>query len=216
MSPREDIAIADLLGHVPLRRAVALGLLAKLRTPGRHYHGRGHIAELWTTHRRLSRGSVLRRSRPEALIAASLLCHDVVCDPRRADNEPASAACWRRCARIAGRLPRRDVERVAATIEATAHHARAEPPIVGQDALLLWVADLDLAPLGDTAQRFAFNSRRLRAEALCLSAEEWRKRTSGFLAALNRRRSLYHTARMRRRFEAAARANIARALQRLG
>lgn len=187
-----------------------------MAAPTRHYHGLDHLAELWTCHRRLSRGTIFRSPATERLIAGAIIFHDAVLSPRRSDNEAASARLWNRYARLGGRLPRRFVARVAAAIDATGEHASGPRGAAAADPAILWMLDLDLSSIGATACRFRSNSSALRAEFGFLSAAEWKTRTLGFLGALANRPRIFHSPRMVAAFEHSARANIAGEFRRTG
>ena len=86
-----------------------------------HFHNLDHVAEMWLRHRKMARGT-LRTPRVRRLVASAIVFHDAVYDPRRSDNEAASAALWRRLASRSRRLPRELIRQVATAIEATACH----------------------------------------------------------------------------------------------
>jgi predicted metal-dependent HD superfamily phosphohydrolase len=207
------VLVAGLLRRVPVSPAARRDLRRRMAAPSRHYHGIGHIAELWARHRRLSHGTPFRTPRTETLIAAAIAFHDAIYDARRGGSEAASAALWRRRARAARRMPRAAVEWVAGTIDATADHLGVR--LAGRTALeraRLWVLDLDLTPLGETPPRFARNTRGLRAEYAHLPEPTWQAERRAFLAQLARHPRLFRTPRIAARYEAPARANIAAAL----
>jgi predicted metal-dependent HD superfamily phosphohydrolase len=212
-SRRTTTASDELFRQVPLRAGALRLLRRRLSAPNRHYHGLEHLSDLWLLHRRLAPPGKLRLQRTEQLIACAIVFHDAVLDPRRSDNEAASASLWRRCARLAGRLPRADIERVAEAIEATAQHAARRITAAADDVAVCWFIDLDLGGLGACAQRFRRNTARLRAEAATLPGTEWEFRRLGFLHALNRRPRIFCSPRIERAMEAAARANIGRELR---
>ncbi|MGH7153300.1 MAG: HD domain-containing protein [Acetobacteraceae bacterium] len=214
-SRRRAVVLADLFAHVPLRPGLRADIRRRMSSPARHYHGLDHIADLWALHRLLSCGHALPLGCTDRLIAAAIVYHDAIFDLRRSDNEPASAALWRSHARLGGRLPRQQIARVAAAIEATGHHATGNYPGAASDSLRNWMLDLDLATIGFRAQHFRSNAARLRAESRLVPAMQWRQRTKEFLGALRRKEQIFHCPRIARAFESMARINLSEALKRL-
>lgn len=212
LSRRQLTALAELFDYCGMPEGALRDLRRRMGAPGRHYHGLQHLADLWLLHRRFGRHSRFRTRSAERLIARVIAFHDAICDPRRDDNEPQSAALWRRLARTGTRMPRGAVERVAQAIEATGRHASGAVAGPGNDLVLHWVLDLDLASIGAPAHRFRRNTSRLRAESIFLPAAEWDRSRLGFLGALAARSTLYHSRRIAAGFEAMARANLAREL----
>lgn len=139
----------------------------------------------------------------------ALWLHDVVYDPRRADNEERSADWARQVCRQAG-LPADREARVADLILATRHDAT--PTL--NDAQL--VVDIDLSILGRDPERFDAYERAVREEYRwvpdLLFRPGRRKILLGFLA----RPRIYSTEWFFRRYEAIARSNLARSLEQLG
>ncbi len=214
--------VDDLLAAVPVSDAARADLRRRMAAPGRRYHGLRHIAELWTRHLALGRGSGLHEPRVALMVASAIAFHDAVLQPGRTDNERASAALWREAAAPA--LPAEEVDWVAGTIEATADHlAAAEAILAGNGSAAppllacarLWVLDLDLSPLGERPGVFGRNTKLLRLEHPDLDAAAWRRLLRAFLARLHAAPRLYRTPTVGAAFEAQAKANIARALSRL-
>ncbi len=213
VSQRRFAALAELFRHTELHPAALRDLRRRMSAPGRHYHGLEHVANLWVRHRHFGRGSRLHARGPQRRIACIIAFHDAIYDPRRTDNEAASAALWRRYARFGRPMPRGDVDRVALAIEATANHAGDADAADLSDPEMRWVLDLDLAPLGATPHRFWRNTSWLRVEQAFLPTPEWQRRRLGFFAAVAGRSAIYHVRPVRAAFEAMARANIGRELR---
>lgn len=212
---KHDEALRDLLALLPVSTEAKTVLVRRMSGSGRHYHGLDHLALLWRRHRRFGVGAPPHGTEANRLVACAIAYHDAFYDPRRDDNEVESARLWRQAADGAG-LTDRQVAWVAGTIEATADHLGAGSGTAnGTDALRLWVLDLDLTPLGETPERFAHNTEKLRAEFTHLDEASWRQGRRVFLAGLRRHARLYRTPALAC-FEAPARANIARELARLG
>jgi predicted metal-dependent HD superfamily phosphohydrolase len=177
-------------------------LLAAHCEAHRAYHTLQHLGECLA----LLKAQPGSAQRP-AEVALALWFHDAVYDVRRHDNEERSAEWARRAVLEAGAAPDA-AERVHALVMATRHDA--EP--LGADARLL--VDIDLAILGAPAERFAEYERQIRIEYAHVPAEVFETRRREILAGFLARDPLYLTAPMRERFEAAARANLKRAIKR--
>lgn len=138
----------------------------------------------------------------------ALLFHDAIYDPDRQDNELRSADWACRVMDELGR-PEDQVARVRAMILATAHSSEPQTP---DEALLL---DIDLSILGADEAAFDGYDRAIRAEYSWVAEPVYGQERARVLESLVDRERIYHTALMRRRYEASARANLTRALARL-
>ena len=98
------------------------------------------------------------------------------------------------------------VERVEALIMATCHDALPSTP----DAQLL--VDIDLAILGAEPPRFAEYERQIRDEYGFVPEPMFREKRAEILRAFLERPVLFSTPRYAGRFDAPARANLARAI----
>jgi predicted metal-dependent HD superfamily phosphohydrolase len=178
-------------------------LEARWREPHRHYHTMQHLDEC------LARFATVRSEavRPDE-VEAALWLHDAIYDPHAADNEERSAALAGEML-AAGGVGEAAIERVREMILATRHDMRPPP---GDIAL---VCDIDLAILGESDARFAEYERQVRAEYAWVPAPIYRIRRRAILHGLLARTQLFITPSLRERFEAAARANLTRALARL-
>ena len=141
-------------------------------------------------------------------VEMALWFHDVVYEPGAADNEARSAALAREACR-ALKLHAAFGKRVYHHVVATQHHAT--PPTV--DGRL--VADADLAILGQPPDSFDDYERRIRQEYAAVPDAEFRPGRADVLRALLARPALYATDHFRARYEASARANLERSLERL-
>ncbi len=182
--------------------AIYRDLVARYSEPQRAYHTLDHIAECL---RWLDEVSPLLARPREAELA--LWFHDVVYDPRRADNEERSAALAAEVLRAAG-VGEDVVERVAGLIRLTSHTA-AE--LTGDDAL---VCDIDLAILGATPERFAQYDAAIRREYAWVPEEIFRRERARVLAGFLARLSIYHTSTFADALEQQARANLSAAVRR--
>lgn len=194
-----DLALA------PAHRAVARRVMAAYGEPHRCYHTKGHLAAVLTVLDELWSGG---GSAPAPCRAAAWF-HDVVYDPRRDDNEEASARVAASELGIALADPHtiREVEQL---VLATKTH-RLVGGVPGAGELL----DADLAILGAPADRYDSYAEAIRHEYGHLDDETFRKGRAAVLVTLLDRPQLYFTEPARRRFEAGARANLERELSTL-
>jgi predicted metal-dependent HD superfamily phosphohydrolase len=198
------------------RRLAALppAMRAALETayadPPRAYHDFGHVLEVLAHYDAVAAGPGWMQ--PDEVFLA-VCYHDAIYDAGRRDNEARSAALAREC--IARWLPAHgiDAHRVAALIEATARHGRLQPDAVDREAALF--LDCDMAILGSDPERFDAYDRGI--------AREYRGKAPGWLFQFNRRRFLkglleapriFLSSFFHERLDAAARANLRRALGR--
>ncbi|MGH8017693.1 MAG: HD domain-containing protein [Opitutaceae bacterium] len=180
-------------------------LRAAYTQPGRHYHGVWHIEEclaLLDEHRILAQD-------PRALELA-IWFHDVVYEPGAKDNERASAAWalpWlERLEMAAG-----SIEDVCAMIIATERHEpqAADPP----DCALM--IDIDLTSLAAEPEVFARNTELIRREFQQIDEREFARGRVRFLEAFLARARIYQADVFHERYEARARANLRRSLDKL-
>lgn len=128
-----------LAGRLGLSHAASQMLLNSLQTqyfePHRHYHTARHIVAMldgFEQHRD-------QFADPDTA-ALAIFFHDAIYDPARRDNETRSAEMLQ--AQLSGLLPQAQLDKAAAIIAATAHHAATGD----RDTDL--VLDLDMAILG--------------------------------------------------------------------
>ncbi|HEY3846444.1 MAG TPA: hypothetical protein VGL95_04970 [Acetobacteraceae bacterium] len=203
-------ALHDLLSTATLSEAARNTVLRRMATSRRHYHGLVHLATLWTRHGRFGSGTPFLAPGATRLIACAIAFHDAVYDATQRDNEHRSALLWQRYA--PADLSAADVNWVGATIEATANHLASHDATTQRARLRLWLLDLDLTPLGEPAELFARNTRRLRAEYRHLSEAEWQSGRLAFLRKLQAEPRLFRCTPLAAAFEQQARRNIAREL----
>jgi len=180
-------------------------LVAAYSERHRHYHTLQHLRECL---------ALFEAAAPVAARAAevelALWFHDAVYDPRASDNEARSADWAESSVRAAG-CDAAIAQRVGDLVRSTAHQ---QPPAVeGPDVDLL--LDIDLAILGSAPARFDESSRQIRAEYAHVPEDTFRTRRADFLRSLLARPALYRTEVFRAPLEAAARANLQRALDAL-
>ena len=179
-------------------------LVARYREAGRQYHSLSHIQALLG----LARHYASLLSDPEA-VEAAIWFHDAVYDTHAKDNEAQSAALAAQ--RLKGRLVPGRLAMVVAMIEATASHQ--VPEIGGEDAALF--LDMDLSILGEVPEVFDAYEQGVRQEYGWVPQDRWCQGRAAVLAGFLARPRIFHSETFRHRYEAAARANISRSLERL-
>lgn len=177
-------------------------LVRRYGEPHRHYHTLEHVLDC------LGRSADCRelQARP-GLVDLALWYHDAVYDPHRRDNEARSAELA--AAALATELPASDATAVRELILDT-RHDRA--PGSADGAV---VADLDLAILGATPARFDAYTQAIRREYAFVPSPLYRRRRAKLLRGFLERPWIYATESFRERYEAQARANLARELEAL-
>lgn len=171
--------------------------------PQRHYHTQAHLRdclEQWDRAPHLAQ-------RP-AEVEMALWFHDAIYDPRAADNEARSAQ-WAVEALTAADVASEVVQRIAALVLVTQHHACPSD----DDARLL--VDIDLSILGREPAVFDAYEQQIRAEYAWVPEATFCQRRGAILQAFLARPTLYETALFRERYEGQARRNLARSLVRL-
>lgn len=179
-------------------------LLAHWAQAHRRYHTLQHLREclaLFDANRALARHP--------GEVALAVWFHDAVYDTGRHDNEAASADWAVRALAQAGAATE-VVQRVHALIMATRH---SQAPATPDERLLV---DIDLAILGAAPARFDEYERQIRDEYGFVPEALFREKRGEVLRGFLERPTLFATPALSDRFEAAARANLARAIAALG
>jgi predicted metal-dependent HD superfamily phosphohydrolase len=188
-------------------------LEAAYATPPRAYHNFAHVQEVL---HRFAEVTVGPGWTQPVEVYLAVLYHDAIYQAGRKDNEARSAELA--MAQIAQFLPETGIDtlRVAELINLTARHGQFSPGDFGDDGFSLdtrHFLDCDMAILGAQADVFDAYDAGI--------AEEYRGHVPGFLFRLNRRRFLkgllareriYLSDWFHQRFDAAARANLRRAI----
>lgn len=189
--------------HAPLVLApdVEAALAAAYAEPHRAYHTADHIAEL------LRWFDVVHEEvgwRAPADVYLAIVFHDAVYDPTRHDNEARSAALARTLAGAGDTAVR--------LIELTAQHGRLEPAALDHDAAHF--LDSDVAILGAAPEAFDAYDAAIAREYAHVPRDAYRAGRRAFLQAMLARERIFFSELFHARLEAAARANLARALAR--
>ena len=180
--------------------AVFAHLLERWNEAHRKYHTLQHLAECLAL---FERDRALAERPGE--VALALWFHDAIYDTHRHDNEAESADWAGRVLREAG-AGDDVVERVHASIMATRH---SETPVTADASL---VVDIDLAILGAAPARFDEYERQIRDEYGFVPEALFREKRGEILRGFLARPVLFSTAVLAARFDAAARANLERAI----
>jgi predicted metal-dependent HD superfamily phosphohydrolase len=184
----------------PAVDAVIEEIIRAYREPHRHYHTLDHIAALLALLARFGAGAADRD-----VLTLAILFHDIVYDPRRQDNEEASASlAVEQLARLG--LPDALVGKVARYIRATRHDQANEASSEADLALLL---DLDLSILAAAPEAYGAYSQAIRREYAFVPDPLYRTGRRRMLETLLARRHIYGTERLRALWEQPARANLA-------
>lgn len=196
--------MTDLLSeHLP--ESLMADLRRRHAEPHRAYHDWSHIAALLTLHRELANSF----ADPVAVLLA-VLFHDAIYDPRAADNEEQSARLLEE--QLTGRVAEGTLRRAAALVRATRAHAVPDGLAAPEAADMALFLDMDLAILGAGAEAFDAYERGVRREYAHVPDEAFRAGRAAVLERFTQRERLYFSEWGRARFEAAARANLARSL----
>jgi predicted metal-dependent HD superfamily phosphohydrolase len=172
-------------------------------TPPRAYHNLRHVA------RCLAEFEPLReQARNATAVEFALWFHDAVYDPRRRDNELRSAEMASSCA---ARMHRKAAfcDLAYALVLDTRHASRPK----STDGRI--IADVDLAILGQSPGAFAVYERGIREEYSWVPEGDFRAARARLLRRFLERPAIYFVPQMAARYEATARANLARSIRRL-
>jgi predicted metal-dependent HD superfamily phosphohydrolase len=173
-------------------------LRARYEQPQRFYHNLAHI-EACLHHLDSCAGQC---ASPDA-IETALWFHDAVYTIGSPDNEVDSASLA--AFHLAGaRAPQPFIEAVRQLILSTCHTGS---PVSGDDA---WIADIDLAILGQPQHVFDAYEHAIRREYAIYDDATYQKGRAGVLQRLLERQRIFFTPHFHDLYESAARANLKR------
>lgn len=203
--------------HAPytLPQPQQAALEAAYATPPRAYHGFGHVREVLRHYDDVAASTGWAQPNEVAL---AVLYHDAVYEAGRSDNETRSAALARE--HIATWLPDAGIDpaRVTELIEATARHGQWAPDDFPRDARgddMRRFLDCDMAILGAAPDTFDAYDRGIAAEYRgVVPAWLFRMKRRAFLKTLLARDRIYLSDGFHARYDAPARANLRRAVNR--
>jgi predicted metal-dependent HD superfamily phosphohydrolase len=184
------------LGETP-RRGFG-GIESHYSEPRRHYHTARHIDECLAEFELIR----ARASNPVALELAIWL-HDIVYDPKAADNEEQSARFAVDCLNNA---PPELASLVSQLILTTKHHSPANTP----DAPVL--IDIDLNILGKPPEKFAEYERQIREEYAWVPLDVFCEKRATILREFLGRERIFRTPLFYERYEIQARENLAQSI----
>lgn len=191
------------LGIEPAPGRILDELLARYDEGQRAYHTREHLEECLV----LLDEVWAQCDHPEE-VAVALWFHDAIYEPRRSDNESASAE-WLAKVCYAMDVAELSIERMHALVMATRHAVEVDQP----DAQTL--VDIDLSILGASLERFDAYEAQIRREYRWVPSMIYRIKRANVLKGFVGRSMIYGTPLFQDRFEERARANIARSLSTL-
>jgi predicted metal-dependent HD superfamily phosphohydrolase len=177
-------------------------LVARWSEPHRHYHTLAHLGAVVSIVD--STAAAVGADGPVVALAAWF--HDAVYDPRRDDNEEASARLAGTALARLGR-PAAQVAEVARLVRLTATH---DPEPGDRNGALL--CDADLAILAADPPAYDRYSAAVRREYPHVPDDAFRAGRAAVLRRLRDRPALFHVVAHRADWEARARANLSREL----
>ncbi len=186
---------------------VADSVLARHREPHRRYHGVTHVAWVVRTVDELLPTVGAPGTVDAPVVRAAALFHDAVYDPRRADNEVASAQLAQRVLAEELGWPTARIDTVVRLILATAGHTLA-PDDADTDPAAAVLLDADLGVLGTSPNVYQAYVDGVRGEYAHVDRAAWCAGRGAVLRAFLDRPWIYTTAAMRSTREARARANL--------
>lgn len=184
------------------------GLKVRYGEPQRHYHTWDHITALKRHYDSLSDAW----SRPEPVLWA-LYWHDAIYDPTRGDNEELSAQLLEEQGR--GHISDDDLTFAAKIIRATAKHEVPDGLNASDTHDLALFLDIDLSILGAPTAVFDRYETDVRREYGFVPDEAFRAGRARILKGFAERQELYFTDAGRGLWDARARSNLQRSLDRL-
>jgi predicted metal-dependent HD superfamily phosphohydrolase len=213
--------------HAPLALSPAIEqtLAAAYAEPHRAYHTAAHIAEVLRWYDWVADEVGWREP---AAVYLAIAFHDAVYDPLAKDNEARSAALARQ---LLGAAPAphaaspgsgavspvptaATLDRCAELILLTARHGALDPAAVAADPDAAHFLDCDTAILGAPPAEFDAYDAGVAAEYRQVPADAFRAGRRAFLSGMLARPRIFLSDLFHARLDAAARANLARAVAR--
>ena len=177
-------------------------LLVRYAEPQRRYHTREHIEACLDE---LERAPDL--SGPERrILTYAIWWHDAVYDPQRPDNEEKSAELARRALAGMGEEPA-VIDEVVRLVRLTEQHAPS-----AEDRLGALMTSIDLSILGASPEAYDRYAAQVREEYAFVPEPLYRTGRAAVLRRFLERPRIYADAAFEARYEATARANLAREL----
>lgn len=185
--------------------AVRDELIARYGEPHRRYHAMAHIEDCLT---QISASADLTADQRD-LLETAIWFHDAIYDPTRNDNEAASADLARERLSADGADPAfvAEVERL---ILLTAGHSVSDGDTLGAR-----LVSIDLSILGAEPDRYAAYARAIREEYAHVPEPLYRAGRAAIMGRFLESPALFADPVWAERYEAQARANIAREIAEL-
>jgi len=177
-------------------------LMAAYSEPQRRYHTPQHLDECFTMFEELR--SVAEH--PEE-VEFALWFHDAIYDTKQQDNEAKSAE-WAREVALDHNLQPDVAERIHRLIMITRHDREPHDP----DEKV--IVDVDLSILGSSSERFDEYEAQIREEYGWVPGFIFRAKREKILTRFTARAAIFNTPKFVEAYEAQARSNLERALQR--
>lgn len=187
------------------------GLLARWSEPHRHYHAPDHLLAVLEAVDRLRADGEDLGPLPRAVPLAAWF-HDAVyaadpSGPAGQDEEDSARLAEDLLAAPGLGVPDAEVAETARLVRLTVHHRTEQ-----DDAAGAVLSDADLEVLGRAPEAYDAYVGLVRQDFAHVAEPDWRRGRSAVLGELLAADTLYATASGRRRWEDAARANLAREL----
>ena len=177
-------------------------LLARYSESHRKYHTARHLDECLAKFEELRSDA----THPHE-VEFALWFHDAIYETKRHDNEERSAD-WARATGAAANLPVEVTDRIHKLILATSHDAM---PRDTDEKILV---DVDLSILGEKADRFDEYENQIREEYAWVPGIVFRSKRRQILRGFLDRASIFNTRKFVEVYEAQARANLERSINR--
>lgn len=173
---------------------------------GRYYHTLTHLHHMLTLKNNIS--SHLHRP---GLLLLAVFFHDIVYDPRAADNEEKSAKMFEMFSEEVG-MEAGDRDKVCDMILQTKAH---QPPAEEEITDLHYLLDIDMAVLGLPPHDYEKYAAGIRAEYSHYPDDAYRRGRTGVLKKMLSTGHIFSTKEMREKYEQPARTNIQEEITRL-
>lgn len=174
--------------------------------PGRYYHTTAHLDHMLGLFE-----MVASRLTDQTAVELAIYYHDVIYDPKSANNEADSNA--RLIADMSGHVDTSTLNRASEMILATTKHALPTGNAMESDCG--YFLDIDLSILGAEPSAFDQYEDSIRREYQFVPEANFRSGRADILQRFLERDTLYFTAHFRDLYEEKARSNLQRSLRAL-
>lgn len=150
----------------------------------RHYHTLWHLEEMFQHFDRHFKNL----TQPE-LVVLAIFFHDIIYDPRAADNEEKSAEVFSQFSREAGTMEAEKTDKVRQWILITKSHNVQED----SEKDLQFFLDMDMAVLGRPSEDYKIYAHQIREEYKHVPEPEYKRRRSAVLRGFCERQRIFAT-----------------------